>query len=199
MNEDTQQKTAPFDGGTEPIEQPARRRFRIFGIGSCAAGGCLSQQIPWCQVLWIVVILAFTIMGLAGCGNLEINSGPLLSDVAVEPAFISPNADGTDDVTEIFYSLRRPATINIYFEDEDGERTYFRRERRRSEGDYSVYWGGVVDEPTVVETDGGLLEIVSRVLEDGEYTWVVEAVDDAGVLESASGKITLAGRRHRRA
>ncbi len=191
MNEDTLQKTALPDDGTEPIEQPARRRFRFVGIGSCAAGGCSSQQIPWCQVLWIVVILAFTIMGLAGCGNLEISSGPLLSNVAVEPAFISPNADGTDDVTEIFYSLRRPATISIYFEDEDGERTYFRRERRRSEGDYSVYWGGVVDEPTVVETDGGLFEIVSRVLDDGEYTWVVEAVDDGGDLESASGKITL--------
>ena len=120
--------------GLNPSNSPARRRFRFAGIGSCAAGGCSSQRIPWCQVLWIVVILAFTIIGLAGCGNLEFSSGPLLSNVAVEPAFISPNADGTDDVTEIFYSLRRPATISIYFENEAGERTYFRRERTAFRG-----------------------------------------------------------------
>ncbi len=192
MCKDTLQEYDLTDDGNGPVKGPRRRRFRFLESGSCAANGCSSRRIPWCQVLWIVAIAAFTIFGLAGCGNLEFSSGPLLSDVAVEPDFISPNADGVDDVTEIFYSLRRPATISIYFEDEAGERTYFRRDRRRSEGDYSVYWGGVVDEPIDVETDGGTYEIVSRVLPDGEYTWGIEATDDNGTVASAGGTITLA-------
>ncbi len=147
IDNDMLQKTVSSDDECTAIKQPRRDRFGRFGVGSCAAGGCSSQRVPWCQVLWIVVILTFTIVGLAGCGQLEMSSGPLLSGTAVEPDFISPNADGADDVTEIFYSLRRPASISIYFEDEEGDRTYFRRDRRRSEGDYSVYWGGVVDEP----------------------------------------------------
>ncbi|RME59145.1 MAG: hypothetical protein D6790_11025 [Caldilineae bacterium] len=136
-----------------------------------------------------IILVAIFLLG--GCGRLDLAYGPLLSRVEVAPDVISPNADGDTDATQIQYSLRRAATVSIYFENEVGERFYFRKERRRSPGDYSVLWGGVVDEPQVLETPGGTVEILSRVLPDGQYRWTVEAVEDNGNRESVSGTITL--------
>ncbi len=128
---------------------------------------------------------------LPGCGNLDFSAGPLLYDAQVLPDSISPNADGVQDATEIRYSLRRAATVSIYFENEAGERFYFRQERRRSPGDYSVLWGGVVDELLTVETDYGPQEILSRVLPDGLYRWTIEAREDNGNVAQLSGDIRL--------
>lgn len=128
---------------------------------------------------------------LAACGRLDIPIGPLLYDVQVSPNAISPNADGEQDVTEIQYSLRRAADVSIFFEDERGEHFYFRKDRRRPPGDYSVFWGGVVDQLEVVETDYGPQEILSRVLPDGTYTWYVTATTDDDATEEVSGHITL--------
>ncbi len=135
--------------------------------------------------------LLLLLLLLGGCGQLDFAVGPLLYDVRVTPDAITPNADGDQDITEIFYSLRRPANVSIFFENEAEERFYFRRDRRRSPGDYSVQWGGVVDEPEIQETDYGPQEILSRVLDDGTYTWYIEATDEAGAIERASGTITL--------
>ncbi len=131
------------------------------------------------------------LLSLTACGRLDLPVGALLYDVQVSPNEISPNADGAQDVTEIQYSLRRPADVSIYFENEAGERYTFRDARRRSPGDYSVLWGGGVDQPEVVETDYGPQEILSRVLPDGTYTWNVTAVADNGEADAASGVITL--------
>jgi hypothetical protein len=128
---------------------------------------------------------------LTGCGQLDIAVGPLLYDVVVLPDAISPNADGVQDVTEIHYSLRRTANVSIYFENEAGDRFYFRQERRRSPGDYSVFWGGAVEEPRTVETDYGTQEILSWVLPDGAYTWVIEGVEESGDSSRVTGPITL--------
>ena len=92
---------------------------------------------------------------LSGCGRLNLNLGPLLRDVTVAPDQISPNADGDTDVTEIRYYLSRSAYISIFFENEAGDRFYFRKDRRRSPGSYRVQWGGVMDEPEVEEIEGG--------------------------------------------
>jgi hypothetical protein len=127
---------------------------------------------------------------LAGCGQLDLAVGPTLYDVKVAPALISPNADGQQDVTEVFYSLRRTATVNIYFENEAGERFYFRQDQRRSPGDYRVQWGGVVDEPHTMETSYGPQEILSQVLAAGAYRWTIEAAA-ADAVEQATGTITL--------
>jgi hypothetical protein len=128
---------------------------------------------------------------LSGCGQLDLAVGPLLYDVRVAPDTISPNADGDQDVTEIFYSLRRTATVSIYFENEAGERFYFRQDRRRSPGVYDVQWGGVVEVGRTVETSYGPQEIVSQVLPDGRYRWTIEAIDERARRESATGSITL--------
>lgn len=128
---------------------------------------------------------------LTGCGKLDAPWGPLLFDVQVAPDSISPNADGEQDVTEVRYSLRRTALVSIYFDNDAGERFFFRQEERRAAGDYSVQWGGAVDDPTVVETDYGVQEILSRVLPDGAYQWTVEAVDNGGESMTATGQIAL--------
>lgn len=137
------------------------------------------------------VVLLVLLVTLSGCGELDLAVGPLLYDVQVAPDAITPNADGDQDVTEIQYSLRRPADVSIYFENEDGERYYFRDTRRRSPGDYSVFWGGTVEEVRRIETDTGVQEITSWVLPDGLYRWTVEAAEDDGNVMQVSGTISL--------
>jgi hypothetical protein len=139
----------------------------------------------------VVALAAVASLALGACGRLNVPVGPLLYNVQVSPDEISPNADGEQDVTEIRYSLRRPADVSIYFENASGERFYFRDSRRRSPGDYSVLWGGVVDQSQLIETDYGPQVILSRVLPDGVYTWYVTAQADSGHTEEAHGRVTL--------
>jgi hypothetical protein len=138
-----------------------------------------------------MALLFAMLIFVGGCGQLDIGMGPLLYDVVVSPDAISPNADGITDVTEIQYSLRRTAAVSIYFENSEGERFYFRQERRRSPGDYRVNWGGTVEQSTIVETDYGPQEILSWVLPDGVYKWVIEGQEENGEVNSVTGTITL--------
>ena len=64
----------------------------------------------------LIALLAAAAILLASCAF-----GPLLSDVKVAPAAISPNADGADDVTHINYRINRPANVSIYFVDAAGQ------------------------------------------------------------------------------
>jgi hypothetical protein len=104
------------------------------------------------------------------------SGGPLLSEVSVSPQTITPNADGLEDVTRISYHLNGSANLSIYFMDGEGNRHYFRDNRRRSEGDYRVDFGGVVD---------------GSMLLDGTYTWVVEAVEDNGQVTKENGLLVI--------
>ena len=136
----------------------------------------------------VLVALGLLLLGLSGC-----HLRPLLYDVAVSPDVISPNADGTDDATNIEYKLSRNALLSIYFEGAQGERYYFRRERPRSAGKYRVQWGGVINDPRWLENEFGRQLVKSWVLPDGTYTWVVEATDQEGNTERVTGQITLSG------
>ena len=139
------------------------------------------------------------VFALGGCGQLDFAAGPLLYDVKVEPDHITPNADGKQDVTGILYSLRRTANVSIYFDNAQGQRFFFRHDRRRSAGEYHVQWGGVVDEARTIQTSYGPVEILSQVLPDGQYRWTLEAADEAtneatlanGKPETVSGTIAL--------
>ncbi len=142
---------------------------------------------------WQIVILVAVALLLGGCAF-----APLLSDVKVAPALISPNADGHDDVTHIEYRIGRPATLSIYFEDATGGRYYFRQAQRRSPGRYDVFWGGAISPQAasgpvaqVQPTSGGAMLVESRVLPDGAYRWVLEATDDAGRTQKVEGQIVL--------
>ncbi len=128
---------------------------------------------------------------LGACGDLDISPGPVLRDVRFAPAVISPNADGTDDATDINYTLRRAANVSIFFEDADGTRYTLRDERRRAPGDYNLQWGGVIDEPYIIDGEGGPQTVESHVLPDGVYTWTVSATEDGAEARLITGTITL--------
>ena len=139
----------------------------------------------WFSLALILVAAAF---GLSACAF-----RPLLSDVSVQPEAISPNADGQDDVTLMRYAIGRTAHVSIYVIDAQGNRYYFRDGERRSPGEYQVYWSGVTVDPEVRQVEGGPLLVSSHVLPDGEYTWVIEAVDLSGQTDKREGRITLTG------
>jgi hypothetical protein len=116
-------------------------------------------------------ISVFTALALSACA-----SNTLLYEVRVNPVTISPNADGITDVTRISYRLSRSADLSIYLIDGAGERYYFRESRRRSQGDYGVDFGGVVN---------------GSMLPDGTYTWVVEATADDGDIGREQGSLII--------
>ncbi|MCO6449824.1 MAG: hypothetical protein J5I90_03445 [Caldilineales bacterium] len=124
------------------------------------------------------VSLAFLCLGLTALLLSACAGGPLVTNAAIEPSTISPNADGDSNVARIDYTIRRPGDVSIYFVDAQGNRHYFRKDRRRGARDYNVLWGGVID---------------GRVLPDGEYTWVVEATDEKGRTETSEGALTIVG------
>jgi hypothetical protein len=118
-----------------------------------------------------LAILSFILIFLWGCAG-----QPLLAEVRVSPEMITPNADGLEDVARISYQLNNSANLSIFFLDDQGNRHYFRDSRRRSQGDYQVDFGGVVN---------------GSMLPDGAYTWVVEAVSDEGATISQTGKLMI--------
>jgi hypothetical protein len=120
-----------------------------------------------------LTVLGLVVLSVLVAGCL---SRPLLYDVKVTPEVISPNADGRDDVTRIEYKLRRSADLSIYFLDAEGEKHYFRENKRRSSGKYSVYFGGVVE---------------GRMLPDGTYTWGLEATDLNDHTQKIEGPFTI--------
>ena len=122
----------------------------------------------WCCMVLVVSLL---LGSLSACGARR-----LLTDVAIRPQVISPNADGVADVAEIKYSLSRQSNVTIYLLDEAGTKHYLRQNKRRSKGDRTAYFGGVVD---------------GRLLPDGHYALIFEAVDESGEKERAENSLTL--------
>jgi hypothetical protein len=148
-------------------------------------------RIPTRASLTALIAALFLLFLLAGCGQLSLDFGPLLHGVSVAPDAITPNADGDQDVTEIAYSLRRSADVDVFFDNAQGERYFFRQKQRRAPGDYSVFWGGVIDQPYTVETDYGPQEVLSSVLPNGHYTWTIQATEENGHSEAISGVVSL--------
>ena len=128
---------------------------------------CVQKSIKFFDL----IILPLSLMLLAAC-----TGGPLLSDVNLSPQTITPNDDGLTDVTRISYTLSRSANLSIYLIDDEGDRHYFRDNRRRSEGDYQVDFGGVIN---------------GTMLPDGSYTWVVEAAADDGQTTNQQGSLII--------
>lgn len=135
----------------------------------------------------IILVLA---SALTGCGE-----KPLLSEVKFSTDLITPNADYETDVLVITYNLDRSAWVSIYFEDQNGNRTYFRNQVRHApsvEAPFQVYFAGVVDGYVLPGEQFEGFTVEKRVLQDGDYTWVVEATDAEGTTERVTGTLTIA-------
>ena len=129
------------------------------------------MQIRKTLKLVFFIISMVSLLSLMGCWG-----GPVLTEVSVSPTAITPNADGVEDVARISYHLDGSANLSIYFVDDEGQRYYFRDSRRRSQGDYQVDFGGVVE---------------GSMLPDGQYTWVVEAVTDDSQTIKEEGDLEI--------
>jgi len=127
---------------------------------------------------------------LTACGE-----KPLLSDVSSSVDLITPNADHDNDVMTITYNLARSAEVSIYFENDAGNRYYFRDHVHHGpsiEQPYQVYFPGVVDGYVLPGEQFEGFTVEKRVLQDGDYTWTVEATDAEGVTEQVTGALTIA-------
>ncbi|MCC7209751.1 MAG: hypothetical protein IT323_20755, partial [Anaerolineae bacterium] len=122
----------------------------------------------------VVALLALVVVGVLGAQIIQ-PARALLADVSVTPDRITPNADGSDDVADIRYTLNRPARLSILFTDnQSGAQYHFRDDEARPPEAYTVQFSGVVDGFTLPgETVAGTIE--RRLIPDGEYTWTIEA------------------------
>ncbi len=144
-----------------------------------------SSKIVIITVSVIIVIVAVALGWFIFQGDTR-----LLRDAAIDESSISPNADGEQDATRISYELTDNATVSIFFDDNKGHRYYFREEQPRGAGEYSVLFSGVVNGYRLPEEhiDG---EIIARLLQDGEYTWTIEATNNQGRVDSTNGSISI--------
>jgi hypothetical protein len=139
-------------------------------------------------ILTTVLVLALV---LAAAYMVSRPTRPLIAQAEIGLSTITPNADGETDATLIRYRIRREATVSIYFEDSAGDRYTFRSDQIRTRGRYEVLFSGIVEGFTQ-EGESVQGEVLERLLPDGEYTWVVEAVDRAsGQADQANGTLTI--------
>ena len=135
-------------------------------------------------------MLACALLGLGGCAPRS-----LLYDVSFSADWITPNADHDRDVLEIRFGLTRSADISIYFLDEQGTRYTFRERVPHPpsvEQPYQVYFAGVVNGYLLPGEEFEGFTVERRVLQDGRYTWVVEATAPDGATEQVTGTLTIA-------
>lgn len=143
--------------------------------------------------IWLTVIAAVVTLGVVlVLGNTFLQRDlALLNNVELSPTTITPNADGDDDVALFSYEINRNAQVSLIFEDADGNVFVYRENEPRGEGEYSVFFGGVVDGFTLPGEDiGG--EVVRRLIPNGDYTWTLTAVaDDDGEVMTEVGTLTV--------
>lgn len=90
---------------------------------------------------------------------------PQIQELVVFPERISPNGDGEDDEAEISYKLSKPATVEIFVTDDQGNRFLLEAPNKKGAAFYSHRWNG---------TSGG------KPLADGNYTLHLRASDGSG-------------------
>ncbi len=142
---------------------------------------------PLHTALTAVVVLS---LGLGAAWFVLRPAGPVLIAARFGAAEISPNADGVSDIVRIEYSLARPATVSIYLLNAQGDRFTFRGEKPRESGEHSLLFSGVVD-PFQLSEDTHESAVVARVLPNGEYNWVIEALEPGKDPEKVTGSLTV--------
>ena len=122
--------------------------------------------------------MALVVLFLAACSG-----PPLLSDVTVSPAVISPNGDLADDVATFTYRLGAPAKVTIYLEDAAGKQYGFRQDgEARPAGRYAAtFYGSYAPAPDRDDR---------RVLPPGQYA-VVTTAEAGGEQVRATSTVTI--------
>lgn len=145
------------------------------------------MRIPLVWVL-LAAVVALALVLVAGQALLQPNL-PLITEAGFVLDSISPNADGTDDITTFTYSLSRQATVSIVFEGEGDTRFAFREEQTRIAGDYRVDFSGVVDGYTLPDEEiAG--EVLRRLMPNGVYTWRLTATNE-NESDERTGTLTI--------
>ncbi len=141
----------------------------------------------------VTAVITLVIVGVAGAKLLQ-PTRPLLADAGFSLTKITPNADGSDDVTTIRYTVTRNAKVTIALTDKSsGKRYVFRDAETRPADSYTVDFGGVVDGYlTPDEAPGGTVE--TRLIPNGNYAWTIDAesLDNSQDKAQVSGDLTVA-------
>src|SRR5664279_4360723 len=143
--------------------------------------------------VWLTVIAALVaLVVVVVIGQMLIAPArPLITEAAVVPDTISPNADGNADVTILTYGLSRSAHITVTFANQNGQSYTFRQNEPRIPDTYNVAFSGVVDGFTLPGESFGDQQIMRRLIPNGTYTWTLQAVDDAGASEQRTGTLVV--------
>lgn len=136
--------------------------------------------------IWLTLVVAVFVLAavvLVGMTLIE-PPRPLLVGARFSADTITPNADGSDDVTQFDYEISRNALVSLTFEREDGAHYVFRDSQPRAAGTYSVLFSGVVD-GFVVPGESISGDVLRRLMPDGDYTWRLRVVaqDDGEIVE----------------
>ena len=95
--------------------------------------------------LVVAAVALLLVLAAVALGWVIFRSDPsLIREVSVEHDTITPNADGLTDATTIKYELGRNAQVSIYFENEAGQKYFFRELEPRGVGEYAVLFSGIV-------------------------------------------------------
>lgn len=137
-----------------------------------------------------LIAAAIVLLAVLAATRLYRGDNALLRDAVVESDAITPNADGETDAVRIRYEITRDALVSIYFVNDAGEKFLFRDAEQRGADQYSVLFSGIVDGYRLSDEQFEA-EVVERLLQDGTYRWVIEAVDEDGESATAEGQLTI--------
>ncbi|MCU0512706.1 MAG: hypothetical protein MUE40_09060 [Anaerolineae bacterium] len=141
--------------------------------------------------VWVTIIFALAALALVvGVGQALLRPAvPLIARAGFDDPAITPNADGSSDVTTFRYALARSARVSLTLTGADGVVYAFRHEEPRMAGEYSVLFSGIVDGYTRPGEDiAGVVE--RRLLPDGVYAWALTAAA-SDETQSATGTLTI--------
>ena len=132
------------------------------------------------RLLVVATLLVSTLLSACNADR------PLTVTAEVVRGTITPNGDALLGTTVLRYSLSAPARVNVTVRDASGRGFPLRTdETRPSAGSYELKFDGTRSE--------GAGRLDRRVLPDGEYRLVVDAVDRSGLQASAAATLRVAG------
>lgn len=131
------------------------------------------------------LLLALSVLTALTLGSCK--SVPALTvEAQVQGGVITPNGDPLRSTTILRYTLSAPAQVSVSIQDAAGQRYSLRSaEARPAAGNYQLTVDG-----THADAAGPMDR---RVLPDGKYQLVVDAVDRTGQQASASTQLTVEG------